>query len=94
MRLVDADAIKQKYRDKFIESLIDKDRGIDLSEYAEEPSKSFNKFIDEIPTVDVLEQVRNEIVEEQNCWREYTDAEWYECRRILRIIDKYKTDRG
>ena len=40
MRLVDADAIKQKYRDKFIESLIDKDRGIDLSEYAEEPSKS------------------------------------------------------
>lgn len=66
MRLIDADAIKQKYRNKIIKSLVDKDRGIDLSEYAEESSKSFNRFIDEIPTVDVLDKIRAEI-ENLNC---------------------------
>ncbi len=59
MRLINADVVKQKYRDKFIKSLVDKDRGIDLSEYTEEPSKSFNRFIDEIPTVDVFERCEN-----------------------------------
>ena len=42
----------------------------------------------------ILDKIRAEIVEEQSCWREDADAEWYECRRILRIIDNYKAERG
>ena len=94
MRLIDADVIKQKYRDKFIKSLVDKDRGIDLSEYAEEPSKSFYRFIDEIPTVEVLDKIRTEIEEErdkvyqnrQGCDTYYADG----LDTALEIIDKYK----
>ena len=91
MRLVDADVIKQKYRDKFIKSLVDKDRGIDLSEYAEEPSKSFNRFIDEIPTITVLEQIRAEI-ENLNC--EYIDyntgcSAYVSQNDVLQIINNH-----
>jgi len=40
----------------------------------------------------VLDKIRAEIVEEQSCWREDADTEWHECRRILRIIDKYREE--
>jgi hypothetical protein len=93
MRLIDADAVKLKYRDKIIKSLVDKDREIDLSEYAGEPCKSFDRFIDEIPTVDVLEQIRAEIEHEGDM---FPDGEFFvSIDRINEIIDKYKnTDRG
>ena len=51
-------------------------------------------MLDSIPPIaDVLDKIRDEIVEEQSTWREDADAEWHECRRILRIIDKYKGDK-
>ena len=93
MRLIDADMIKQKYRDKFIKSLVDEDRGIDLSEYAEEPSKSFNRFIDEIPTVDAFEQIRAEIEDLYiitNPASDPYDGGYYTALiDVKRIIDKY-----
>ena len=81
MRLIDADALKEKYRDMFVKSLVDKDRGIDLSEYAKEPSNSFNRFIDEMPTVDVLEQIRDEIANEKGTFPK---------EHYVRIIGKYR----
>ena len=92
MRLINADVVKQKYRDKFIKSLVDKDRGIDLSEYTEEPSKSFNRFIDEIPTVDVFDKIRAEV--EQNAYPIVHGVNNHEkgmtLYGILQIIDKYR----
>ena len=86
MRLIDADAVKQKYRDKFIESLVDKDRGIDLSEYAEEPSKSFNRFIDEIPTVCNIEQIRAEIKNIRDNGN-LSKKPYFYVNRCLQIVD-------
>jgi hypothetical protein len=37
----------------------------------------------------VLEDIKTEIIDEQNNWIKGADAEWHECRRILQIIDKY-----
>ena len=92
-RLIDADALKEKYREMFVKSLVDKERGIDLSEYAEEPSKSFNRFIDEIPTVDVLDKIMEEIQENIN----YNKKMNYQgivagLLLTLDIIDKYKAE--
>ena len=96
MKLIEADVIKQKYRDKFIKSLVDKDRGIDLSEYAEEPSKSFNRFIDEIPTVDVLEQIRGEIAQlsdSEQHGNTVTIYGWENMKKkVLQIIDKFRKE--
>ena len=93
MRLIDADMIKQKYRDKFIKSLVDEDRGIDLSEYAEEPSKSFYRFIDEIPTVDVLDKIRAKI-ENFEINGHIRDVECFNAgiRHALTVIDKYREE--
>ena len=92
MRLINADVVKQKYRDKFIKSLVDKDRGIDLSEYTEEPSKSFNRFIDEIPTVDVFDKISAEV--EQIAYPIVHGVNNHEkgmtLYGILQIIDKYR----
>lgn len=93
MKLINADLLKQKYRDMFVESLVDKDRGIDLSEYAEEPSKSFYRFIDEMPTVDVFDKIRAEIELLSNANPSY----WYsgdmvEREEVLDIIDKYRQE--
>ena len=90
MRLIDADAIKQKYRDKLIKNLIDKDRGIDLSEYAKEPSKSFNRFIDEMPTVDALDKIRAEIRKKMR-FDSFNEG-IVSFDDISKIFDKYKTE--
>ena len=82
MRLIDADELK-----KHIRRCDDSATRVTF-DFVDEDD------IDDAPTVDVLEQIKAEIVEEQSCWREDADAEWYECRRILRIIDKYKAERG
>ena len=90
MRLIDADAIKQKYRDKLIKNLIDKDRGIDLSEYEKEPSKSFNRFIDEMPTVDALDKIRAEIRKKMR-FDSFNEG-IVSFDDISKIFDKYKTE--
>ena len=64
----------------------------DCCNMAYPPLDRYEVVFDE-PTVCDIEQIRDEIVEEQSNWREDADAEWYECRRILRIIDKYKGDK-
>ena len=83
MRLIDGDLFMQR---------------IEPYNTSDEKDKALYNFaLHEIvcmPTVDVLDKIRDEIVEEQSCWREDTDAEWHECRRILRIIDKYRGDKN
>lgn len=37
----------------------------------------------------VLEDIKTEIIDEQNNWIKGADAEWHECRRILQIIDNH-----
>lgn len=51
MRLIDADIVKEEYRKRLVANLTDNERGIDLSEYAKEPCKKFEDFVDSIPTV-------------------------------------------
>lgn len=55
MRLIDADVLKFEYRNRLINNLIDRDRDIDLSKYAEEPCRVFNEFVDTMPTIGELE---------------------------------------
>lgn len=55
MRPIDADVLKIEYRNRLINNLINKEWGIDLSKYAEEPCRIFNEFVDTIPTIDELE---------------------------------------
>ena len=45
--LKDADEIKEFYRKKLVSNLVDEERGLDWSEYAELPCKVFNEVIDE-----------------------------------------------
>lgn len=49
MRLIDADELKKSYKQRYKESLIDRNRGIDLSEYAEMACDKFDEFVDSIP---------------------------------------------
>jgi hypothetical protein len=55
MRPIDADVLKFEYRNRLTNSLINRDRDIDLSKYAEEPCRIFNEFVDTIPTISELE---------------------------------------
>lgn len=51
-RLIDADAIKAKHREGLETSLIDEERGINLSKYAEDACSQFDMFIDDnAPTI-------------------------------------------
>ena len=45
---IDTETLKQLYKEKLIKNLIDKDRNLDFSKYAEEPCKNFNDLIDEL----------------------------------------------
>lgn len=49
--VISRQVVKDKYRERLINNLKDDDRGIDLSEYAEEPYKVFCEFMDSIPPV-------------------------------------------
>ena len=49
--LKDADEIKEFYRKKLVSNLVDEERGLDWSEYAELPCKVFNEVIDEAPII-------------------------------------------
>ena len=48
---ISRNGIKEKYRQFIVRNLKDDERGIDLSEYAEEPCRRFNAFIDSLPSV-------------------------------------------
>ena len=89
MRLIDADALKKKYRKDMTKNLIDKKRNIDLSKYAKEPCDVFDKYIDEMPTVDVIEQIRAEIEAEKQHIYSYDMGMGLAI--ALEIIDKYKS---
>lgn len=94
MKLVSIDDLKTAYREALVNNLIDERRGIDWSEYAEEPSNYFNKFIDDLPLTDVLDQIRAEI-------KAASHGKWYVGRldgkteevllmdEVMEIIDKY-----
>lgn len=47
--LISREEVKAKYKEQFMNSLVDEERNIDFSEYAETPCKRFNEFIDSIP---------------------------------------------
>ncbi len=47
--------VKDKYEERLVNNLKDKDRGIDLSKYAEEPYKAFCEFMDSIPPINSQE---------------------------------------
>lgn len=49
--LISREEVKAKYKEQFMNSLVDKERNIDFSEYAEMPCERFNEFIDSIPCV-------------------------------------------
>lgn len=42
----------------------------------------------------VLEDIKAEIIDEQNNWIKGADAEWHECRRILQILDNHISGKG
>lgn len=88
MKLVSIDDLKTAYREALVNNLIDERRGIDWSEYAEEPSNFFNKFIDDLPVTDVLREIREEIRQEQEGYPPSTD-EYKTIAKVLRIIDKH-----
>jgi len=48
--LISREEVKAKYKEQFMNSLVDKERNIDFSEYAKIPCELFNKFIDSIPS--------------------------------------------
>lgn len=77
-------AVKDKYKERLVNSLKDDDRGIDLSKYAEEPYKAFCEFVDSIPPINSQEPSRNmeEIAEIMRC---DVDAET-KCRMISNIL--------
>ena len=54
--VISRQVVKDKYRERLVNSLKDDDRGIDLSKYAEEPYKAFCEFMDSIPSVNPQEQ--------------------------------------
>lgn len=88
MKLVSIDDLKTAYRKALVNNLIDERRGIDWSEYAEEPSNFFNKFIDDLPVTDVLSEIRAEIRQEQEGYPPSAD-EYKIIAKVLRIIDKH-----
>ena len=88
MKLVSIDDLKTAYREALVNNLIDERRGIDWSEYAEEPSNFFNKFIDDLPVTDVLSEIRAEIRQEQEGYPPSAD-EYKTIAKVLRIIDKH-----
>ena len=48
--LISREEAKARYKEKFVDSLVDEERNIDFSEYAEMPCERFNEFIDSIPS--------------------------------------------
>ena len=48
---VSKNELKKAYKERFISNLKDDKRGIDLSQYAEEPCRIFNEFIDSLPVI-------------------------------------------
>lgn len=66
MRLIDADALKERHREDLIKNLIDKKRNIDLSKYVKESCDLYNKYIDEMPTVFDIDVIRAEIEQKRD----------------------------
>lgn len=89
MKLINIDELKAAYRKALENNLIDETRGIDWSEYAEEPSNFFNKFLDDLHLTDVLEEIREDIKKEQEGYPPSAD-EYKTITKVLSIIDKYK----
>ena len=87
MRLIDADELKKMFM--YAED----------AEYAKWTLNGVISEIDDMPTVDVLEQIRDEIKDEMDdiasgCIAKYSHDEGYYrgLRWVLRKIDKYKGD--
>lgn len=89
MKLVDIDKLKIAYRTALVNKLVDDKRGIDWSEYAEEASNQFNKFLDDLPVTDIFEEIRTEVRQEQEGYPPSAD-EYKTIAKVLRIIDKYQ----
>lgn len=59
MELIDKQVLKDEYRKAFISNLVDKERGIDLSEHANDAIKAFENFVDSLPFIDSLPFAEN-----------------------------------
>ena len=88
--LISRQVIKSEYKRKLKETLIDKDRNIDLTEYAD--CSSFNEFVDSIPSIklqpceDVISrQIISDYVEShiQEINTGYGDLNWTPYYEIL-----------
>ena len=53
MELIDKQVLKDEYRKAFINNLVDKERGIDLSGYANDAIKAFEEFVDSLPVKEI-----------------------------------------
>ena len=84
-RIIDADKLKQRYREKIIKTLVDHNRGIDLSEHAKDLCDAFNKFVDEEPTVLDINNVRNALSAGVEC----VEEEAVKIEKIRAEIEQY-----
>lgn len=53
MELIDKQVLKNEYKKAFVSNLIDKERGIDLSKYANDAIKAFEEFVDSLPVREI-----------------------------------------
>ena len=56
-------AVKDKYKERFVNNLKDNDRRIDLSKYAEKPYKAFCEFMDSIPPITPLPKGHGRLID-------------------------------
>ena len=89
MNLINADVVKKIYREAFTKNLIDKDRNIDLSHYANEPCNAFDKFIDNIPKAFDIDGFKNEIKSYIDSYKKKNDERFYVYDYILQMINYY-----